>query len=126
MATIRKKRSWFGATIVAFVFTGALVALAVVSQEDGKIHIDRVAMPEQLQRCSTDTDCLLVDQISCCACEAGGGQGAINKRMRLHLKSFLEGACRKRVPCVDISACRDDLTPVCRDNVCTVITPRRT
>ena len=83
-------------------------------------------IPPDVVACNTDQDCGVSNQIACCSCEAGGGQGAINKRMRLPLKNFLEGACRKRVPCVDISACRDDLTPVCRDNVCIAITPQRT
>jgi len=118
MATIRKKRSWFGATIVAFVFTGALVALAVVSQEDGKIHIERVAMPEQLQRCSTDTDCILVDRISCCACQTAGAQGAINSTQQDGLRRFLKTACRNRGVCVSVDTCQGDLAAACVEGRC--------
>jgi hypothetical protein len=120
MATMRKKRSWVGATIVTFVLTGALVALAVVSQEDGKIHIDRVAMPEQLQRCSADTDCLLVDQISCCACQAAGGQGAINSTQQDGLRRFLKTACRHRGVCVSVDTCQGDLAAACVEGRCIV------
>src|SRR5439155_949459 len=125
VAKVTKKRSWRGATIAALLLSTSLLGLAVISQDDGKIHLERMAMPEQIQGCTADADCTLVDQISCCACQSGGGQAAVNKRMRPQLKAFLQGACRKRVPCVDVSACRSDLTPVCWDNVCTVTTPGR-
>src|SRR5437867_3578047 len=120
MATMKKKRSWFGATITAFVRTGALVALAVVSEEDGKIHIERVAMPEQLQRCSADTDCILVDRISCCACQAAGAQGAINSTQEDALRRFLKVACRNRGVCVSVDTCQGDLATACVEGRCIV------
>jgi len=82
--------------------------------------------PPDVTSCDKDEDCGPSNQVGCCPCETSGGQAAVNKRMRHRLKAFLQGACRKRVPCVDVSACRSDLAPVCRDNVCTLTTPGRT
>jgi len=108
------------------VLFAALLAITVTLSNFYKAtaRVKTLVIPPDVMACETDEDCGVSNQIDCCPCEASGGQGAVNKRMRLQLKNFLEGACHKRVPCVDISSCRDDLTAVCRDNVC-IVTPRR-
>ena len=120
--SLRIKFALMGGLFVALL----VMSLVLSSFYKATSRVKTLIIPPDVVACNTDQDCGVSNQIACCPCEAGGGQGAINKRMRLPLKNFLEGACRKRVPCVDISACRDDLTPVCRDNVCTTITPQRT
>ena len=75
-------------------------------------------IPADITACESDDDCGVVDQIGCCPCEAGGGQGAINKRMRPRLKGFLRRACGQRPACVLVRACRTDLRPVCVDGGC--------
>jgi hypothetical protein len=117
---------------IRFVLLGGLfltllvLSLALSSFYKATSRVKTLVIPPDVTSCSEDEDCGLTDQIGCCPCESGGGQAAVNKRMRRQLKAFLQGACHKRVPCVDVSACRSDLTPVCRDNVCTVATPGRT
>jgi hypothetical protein len=82
-------------------------------------------IPVDISTCDSDGDCSVVDQISCCPCEVGGGQGAVNKRMRTRLKSFLRRACGHRPACVNVAACRTDLRPVCSDGSC-ALAPERT
>src|SRR5713226_587380 len=101
-AKVTKKRSWRGATIVALLLSAGLLGLAVISQDDGKIHLERMPMPEQIQRCTADADCTLVDQISCCACQSGGARGAINSTQQDALLRFLKVACRRRAVCVRV------------------------
>ena len=120
MATMKKKRSWFGATIVAFVLSGALVALAVRSDDDGKVHVERISMPAQLQQCSADADCVLVDKIGCCTCQSAGAQGAINSTQTDDLRRFLKRACRNRGVCVSVDTCQQDLAPACVEGRCIV------
>jgi len=117
----RSLRTRFALMGVLFV---ALLAITVTLSNFYKAtaRVKTLVIPPDVMACETDEDCGVSNQIDCCPCEASGGQGAVNKRMRLQLKNFLEGACHKRVPCVDVSSCRDDLAAVCRDNVCTVIT----
>jgi hypothetical protein len=111
--------------LMAVLFV-ALLAITVTLSSFYKAtaRVKTLVIPPDVLACDTDEDCGVSNQIDCCPCEASGGQGAVNKRMRLQLKTFLEGACHERVPCVDVSSCRDDLTAVCRDTVC-VVTPRR-
>jgi len=117
---------------IRFVLLGGLfltllvLSLVLSSFYKATSRVKTLVIPPDVTSCSKDEDCGLTDQIGCCPCGSGGGQAAVNKRMRPQLKAFLQGACRKRVPCVDISACRSDLTPVCWDNVCTLTTPGRT
>ena len=77
-------------------------------------------IPADITGCESDDDCGVTDQIGCCPCEAGGGQGAVNKRMRVRLKGFLRRACGQRPACVMVAACRTDLRPVCADGGCTL------
>jgi len=77
-----------------------------------------LVIPADITGCESDDDCGVTGQIGCCPCEAGGGQGAVNKRMRGRLKSFLKRACGQRPACVVVAACRNDLRPVCVDGGC--------
>jgi len=78
-------------------------------------------LPFDVAACDDDGDCGLVNQIGCCPCEAGGGQGAVNPRMRGLLKDFLRHACQRRTACIEVSACRTDLQPRCRDHRCVLL-----
>ena len=118
VAKVTKKRSWRGATIAAFLLSAGLLGLAVISQDDGKIHLERMAMPEQIQRCTADADCTLVDKISCCDCQSGGAQGAINSTQQDALRRFLKVACRHRAVCVRVDTCQRDLVPACSAGRC--------
>jgi hypothetical protein len=77
-------------------------------------------IPPDITACEADGDCGLIDQISCCPCDAGGGQGAVNKSMRGRLKGFLRRACGHKATCVNVLACRTDLRAACTDGTCTV------
>src|SRR5262245_46144140 len=81
-------------------------------------------IPADITACETDDDCGVVDQIGCCPCEAGGGQAAVNKRMRARLKGFLRRACGQRPACVAVATCRTDLNTACVEGGC-VLTPGR-
>jgi len=118
VAKVTKKRSWRGATIAALLLSTSLLGLAVISQDDGKIHLERMAMPEQIQGCTADADCTLVDKISCCACQSGGAQGAINSTQQDAFRRFLKVACRHRAVCVQVDTCQRDLVPACSAGRC--------
>ncbi len=79
-----------------------------------------LVIPGDITGCERDADCGVVDQIGCCPCEAGGGQGAVNTRMRARLKGFLRRACGHKPPCLNVATCRSDLRPVCSDGSCTL------
>jgi hypothetical protein len=78
-------------------------------------------IPADITGCEHDGDCGVADQIGCCPCEAGGGQGAVNLRMRARLKGFLRRACGHRPACVNVAACRSDLRPMCVDGSCALV-----
>jgi hypothetical protein len=118
VAKVTKKRSWRGATIAALLLSAGLLGLAVISQDDGKIHLERKAMPEQIQRCTADADCTLVDKISCCDCQSGGAQGAINSTQQDAFRRFLKVACRHHAVCVRVDTCQRDLVPACSAGRC--------
>jgi hypothetical protein len=82
-----------------------------------------MTIPFDVAACDEDSDCGIVNQIGCCPCESGGGQGAVNPHMRGLLKDFINHACRQRTPCIDVSACRTDLEPHCRDHECVLVGP---
>jgi hypothetical protein len=79
-------------------------------------------LPADITACDEDHDCGLSNQLGCCPCEAAGAQGAVNKRMRPTLKAFLQHACRDRVACINVAACRVDMAPVCRNHQCVLVT----
>ena len=82
-----------------------------------------MTLPFDIAACDDDGDCGLVNQIGCCPCEAGGGQGAVNPRMRSLLRDFLDHACRRRPTCIDVSTCRTDLEPHCQEHECVLVAP---
>ena len=82
-----------------------------------------LVLPFDVAACDDDSECGLVNQIGCCPCEAGGGQGAVNPHMRGLLKDFLHHACRQRTACIEVSTCRTDLEPHCRDHECVLLGP---
>ncbi len=114
-----------------FVLLGGLflaliaVGLLLVSFYRETARATTVVIPADVLACDEDDDCGLANQIGCCSCEVGGGQGAVNKQMRVQLKGFLNRACRKGVSCVTVSTCRTDLRPACERKRCTLATPSR-
>lgn len=78
-------------------------------------------VPFDVAACDADDDCGLTNQIGCCPCEVGGGQGAVNPHMRGLLKDFLRHACQGHTSCVAVSTCRTDLAPRCRDHQCELV-----
>src|SRR5881397_1552905 len=96
--SLRIKFALMGSLFVALL----VMSLLLSSFYKATSRVKTLIIPPDVVACTTDQDCGVTNQVACCPCEAGGGQGAVNKRMRLQLKGFLEGACRKRVPCVDI------------------------
>ena len=112
------KKTWRWATLLTFALSGLLVALALVSLDDGKVRVTRLPLPVDLQRCTRDADCTLVDKLGCCACESGGARGAINGNQTDALRRFLKHACRRRGVCVRIDTCQDDLVPACVEGRC--------
>ena len=102
---------------LAFV-TLAIVALTIASFYKRTARTRTLIVPFDIAACDDDQDCGLTNQIGCCSCEIGGGQGAVNPAMREHLKGFLQRACRGRVICVTVNTCRTDLVPHCRDGQC--------
>ena len=75
-------------------------------------------IPPDITDCDRDGDCGVIEQISCCPCDAGGGQGAINREMRARLRAFLQRACGGRATCVGVGACRRDLEAACVAGSC--------
>ena len=112
---------------IRFVLLGGLfltllvLSLVLSSFYKATSRVKTLVLPPDVTSCSKDEDCGLTDQIGCCPCGSGGGQAAVNKRMRPQLKAFLQGACRERVPCVDIATCREDLAVACTEQQCAVI-----
>ena len=96
----------------------ALVALLLASFYKRTARTRTLIIPFDVAACDDDGDCGLANQIGCCSCEMGGGQGAVNPAMREHLKGFLQRACQGRVTCVMVDACRADLTARCRSGQC--------
>ena len=113
---------------VQFIALGGLFAallavsalLAFFYREAGRTTT--FVIPPDIMTCDDDKDCGIVNQIGCCPCEASGGQGAINKRMRPRLKTFLHRACGREIVCLNVSTCRDDLIPTCGADGCALIT----
>ena len=105
-----------------------LVTLVVVMMLLGSFYrrtarIRTLGLPFDVAACKDDGDCGLVNQIGCCPCQAGGGQGAVNPRMRGLLKDFLRHACQGLTACIEVSACRKDLQPRCRYHQCVLLSP---
>jgi hypothetical protein len=107
--------------LLALLFV-ALIGLGLVmaSFYRATSRITTLVLPPDITVCERDHDCILIDQISCCACESGGAQGAVNRQRRPDLKAFLQRGCGKRIPCVEIAGCRTDLRAVCEHRQCTV------
>jgi len=110
------------------LYGGLLLAIGAVGLLVGSFYretsrVTTLVLSPEISACEQDSDCVVVDAIGCCTCDAGGGQGAINVRMGQRLDVFLRGACRKGVPCVRVFACRQDLHPMCRHGRCTLAPP---
>ena len=119
MAT-RGAQSWRLATIATLLLTGLLVAVVLFSlrEEDFKTKIERVDLPPEIGRCTTDADCVLVDKIGCCPCSSGGARWAINTEETEALRRLLKHACRESGICVRADTCRTDLAPACVEGRC--------
>ena len=116
---LRTRYFTMGGLFVVLLLLG--VVLNFFNRETGRTKT--FVLPPDISRCKHDSDCALSNQIGCCPCEAGGGQGAVNGRMRPRLKEFLRKACGERATCLALVTCRDDLRPVCRAKRCTLLMP---
>ena len=96
----------------------AILALLLASFYKRTARTRTLIVPFDIAACDDDTDCGLTNQVGCCPCEMGGGQGAVNPAMREHLKGFLQRGCRGRVTCVLVDTCRADLRAHCRAGQC--------
>ena len=108
--------------VVTFVLFGAIMGV-LTGFYRRTARTRTLVLPFDVAACDDDGDCGLVNQIGCCACEAGGGQGAVNPHMRGLLKDFIRHACRERTACIEVSTCRTDLEPYCRDHECVLLSP---
>jgi hypothetical protein len=105
-----------------------LVTLVVVMSLLGSFYrrtarTRTLVLPFDVAACDDDGDCGLVNQIGCCPCQAGGGQGAVNPRMRGLLKDFIRHVCQQRTACIEVEVCRLDLQPRCRNHQCVLLSP---
>ena len=100
-----------------------IVGLVLGSFYRGTARTTTFLIPFDILECDEDDDCGLANQVSCCPCEAGGGQGAVNKSMRPRLKGFLQRACGGKVACVNVAFCRSDLRPACIEGRCALTDP---
>ena len=110
--------------VLGLFFALFAIGLVLTSFYRATSRVRTLVIPNDILTCDRDEDCGLTNQIACCPCDFGGGQAAVNRRMRPQLKAFLQRACQDRIPCVDVSACREDLRTACKDNLCTVVTPK--
>ena len=115
--SLRVQSIVLGALFLALVVVGFVLS----SFYRGTARTTTFLIPAEVFECDEDDDCGLANRISCCPCEAGGGQGAINTHMRPRLKSCLRRACGARVACVNVIFCRTDLKPVCVEGRCTLL-----
>src|SRR5205814_3985402 len=69
-------------------------------------HTTTFVIPPDVTDCDQDGDCGVIERIGCCPCDAGGGQGAINRQMRARLEGFLRRACGQTATCVGVATCR--------------------
>ena len=107
------------AMLLGTLFLGVLgVGLLLMSFYRETSRTTTFVIPADVTDCDNDGDCGVVEQIGCCPCDAGGGQGAINKHMRARLKAFLRRACGHKATCVNVRTCRPDLQPVCAGGGC--------
>ena len=111
-------RSWILPSLIAVLFTGVCVGVAVFSVPEPKLHIRKVPLPETILTCARDGDCVMVKGIGCCSCKAGGARGAIAGSARDEFRQFLKRTCRHKSVCVRMSTCRYDLVPACVDGRC--------
>ena len=65
-----------------------VLSLVLSSFYKATSRVKTLVLPPDVTSCSKDEDCGLTDQIGCCPCGSGGGQAAVNKRMRPQLKAF--------------------------------------
>lgn len=112
--SLRRKTIALGGLFVALVAVGLLLS----GFYRNTARTRTLVIPFDVAECDEDDDCGLSNQVGCCPCEVGGGQGAVNTKKRLRLKAFLRRACRGRVSCVNVSTCRADLRPACKSDRC--------
>jgi hypothetical protein len=115
-------KSWRLPTVAALTLTAVMMAIVLISfsSEEASINISSVDLPPEIQRCSTDADCILLKQIGCCSCKSGGARGAINAAQRDAWRRFIKGTCRYRGVCVRVKTCQYDLAPACVVGRCVV------
>jgi hypothetical protein len=108
------------ATLGALALSSLCVTAAFWPTETGGPRTRRIPLPAELVACAVDADCVVVDRIGCCTCSTGGAQWAVNVSQVDALRRFLKHSCKNRPACLQINACRRDLTAVCRAATCTV------
>lgn len=113
-----RRPRWGLATAGAFALSGLLIGTVLVSGNDAERQLKRVDLAEDILRCADDAECVLVDQIGCCACQDGGGRWAINEGRRDDLRRFLKRICDAGTACIQVDACGRNLRAVCVEGRC--------
>ena len=110
----------FLAGVVALALSGACIWAGLQPPDEGVRKKRKMAFPRAVLACATDDDCVLVDRIGCCTCQASGARWAINHDQSDQLRRFLKHSCGTKAPCVQFDACRPDLVAACVDGHCAV------
>lgn len=74
-----------------------------------------------LTDCQEDSDCVVVEQIGCCPCSAGGQQAAINQSKQAELSLQLEVCCAAAGVCLDVYLCEDNPAALCQSGTCALV-----
>lgn len=114
---------WWKPTLLALSTSGALLALSIWGMQEPGVHLKKIAMPEDIVRCTTDAECELENQIACCSCRAGGPLGAKRIGQNEALRKFLKKSCRGRTVCMRLDSCQWDLKPRCESGRCVAEVP---
>ena len=106
------------ASLLALSLSGLCIWAGLRPPDEGVQKKRKEALPPAVSACTADDDCLLVDRIGCCGCQASGAQWAINREQTDQLRRFIKHSCGLKAPCVQLDSCRSDLVPVCIKGQC--------
>lgn len=84
---------------------------------------DTCERPADVGRCSTDADCIVTDQLSCCPCSSGGQQTAIAADQRDTVAAWRQSCCPQPTICPAVYLCRDGLRARCDAGQCVLARP---
>ena len=112
---------WGLATVAALACSGLFVGAALLTLGDEGRRFTRLDLPADVTKCKHDADCVLVDQIGCCTCEAGGARWAVSAGHRDTLRRFLKHSCPRPAACLQVDSCRRDLVAACVEHRCAAV-----